>query len=107
MDKTKDEINNAQNETSYSKSLKDKLDEYGYDSNKNYNKKQMFFINYAIKNFNGLKDKIKASVSLYIVGSITKYIVEENPCYEDLGKYCYDILEDCEVIKLKLPENQD
>lgn len=81
-------------------SVADMLKEYGYDPDRNYNKKQMFFINYAIKNFNGLKNKLRATVSLFIVGNITKYIVSENPGYEELGRYCYDILEDCEIIKI-------
>ena len=86
------------------KNLSNLLEEYGFDSHRCYNKRQMFFVDYAIRHCHGLKNKLKAAVSLFVIDNLVNYIVEDNPSYEDLGSYCYDILEDCRIIELKLPK---
>ena len=86
------------------KSIGDILEEYGFDHNRDYSNVQMFFIDYAIKHCHGLKNKVKAAVALFVVDNLVNCIIDERPSDEELGKLCYDILEDCKIIKLALPE---
>ena len=77
----------------------------GFGDLEQYENTDLYFIKYVLKKFNGLS-KTKAAKSIFIVDKIVSCICDGDNTYEDIGKYCCDILEDCKVIKFALPEEE-
>lgn len=70
-----------------------------------YENTDLYFVKYVLGKFNGLS-KTRAAKSIFIVDKIVSCICDGGNTYEDIGRYCCDILEDCKVIKFALPEEE-
>ena len=77
----------------------------GFGDLKQYKNKDLFFVRYVLDKFKGL-GKVKAAKSIYIVDKIMSCICDEDASYYEIGRYCCDILEDCEVIKFALSKEE-
>lgn len=88
--KTSDEMMSKvlSNEGMKKKMLKD----FGYED-RAYTDQEMKYITYAIINFGGMEDKVKASKALYLVTEIAKF-AEKNNYYEELGRFTLEILKE-------------
>ena len=104
---TKEKMIATLRETTNNKSAISKDENYGFGDLSRYNNRELFFVKFAIEHFRGLSNKIKIAKSLYIVHNLINCVVDDENNYEDIGRYCCDILEDCNVIRFAYPKEDE